>query len=198
MHFTGERVVPHDMGDRPDVLSEHLIRYAIALRWCSAANILDVACGTGYGMAMIRPIAQRIWGGDIDDNSLNYARANYGLKDLCKIDLSTQSIQTVFKRKFDIIISFETIEHIENPKYFMNSVRESLLPGGYFIFSVPVSNESEFHKSVFSYNKSINLGNNLFKEHKTFIQTASYLIPKELIVSKMSSFAGLYIIRIMQ
>ena len=199
MHFTGERVVPYDMRKRPDIYSEHLVRYAIASRWCANGTVLDVACGTGYGMKIIEPICESVYGGDIDEDTLAYAKETFGLQRLKKINLSKQSILDVFGKKFSVIISFETIEHIGDYGFFIKSVREALIPGGYFIFSIPVKNKSEFHKSVFTYEQAIRIGKRYFHtEIATFAQMTLMFVDKKYITSKVASHPGLYILRIMQ
>ena len=73
MQFTGERVVPNDMHESSVVYSEHIIRYALALKYCSMNSVLDVACGTGYGTDLLGHVSRKVTGGDIDVESLEYA-----------------------------------------------------------------------------------------------------------------------------
>jgi len=196
MKFTGERVVPDDMHEKATIYSEHLIRYAMALRYCAEKDVLDIACGTGYGTHMLESVSDKVTGGDNDKETLEYARKNYGL-DLKLIDLEVQPITKVFKKKFEVIVSFETIEHLKDPQFFLRNVKGALAPKGLFLLSIPVSNRSEFHKHIYSYRKAIQTGNNLFKTLRIFIQTKEMIVPGRLIRGDFNK-PGVYIIKVMK
>jgi len=178
MKWTGERCVPEDLRHMPWIYTYSLMRYAFATQYCGNKRVLDIACGTGYGMQVISPVCIEISGGDIDEESLVKTRLSKTNKTkfIKKIDLNTQTIADVFKQQFDVIISFETIEHLDNPNFFLNSIRDSLVHGGYFIFSVPVLNGDKFHKVIFSYDQALNLCNNLFPYQRIVIQRFETLI----------------------
>ena len=195
MKFTGERVVPNDMHDRPDIYSEHLIRYAMAMNYCGNMEILDVACGTGYGTKILNSVG-KAWGGDNDLESIKYAQETYGLENLQVIDLETQTILSVFNQKFDVIVSFETIEHLVNPKYFLKNVREALSEDGLFILSVPVQNRSPFHKHLYNYRQATEVGNGDFQNIRIFVQRADMLLP-EIMAAGDFNTRGTYIIKVM-
>jgi 2-polyprenyl-3-methyl-5-hydroxy-6-metoxy-1,4-benzoquinol methylase len=195
MKFTGERVVPNDMKDRPDIYSEHLIRYAIAMNYCGNMEILDVACGTGYGTKILDSVG-KAWGGDNNPESIQYAQEIYGLENIEIIDLETQTILSVFNKKFDVIVSFETIEHLENPKYFLKNVREALAEDGLFIFSAPVQNRSPFHKHIYNYRQATEIGNGDFQNIRIFVQRADMLLP-EIMAAGDFNTRGTYIIKVM-
>lgn len=195
MKFTGERVVPNDMHDRPDIYSEHLIRYAMAMNYCGNMEILDVACGTGYGTKILNSVG-KAWGGDNDLESIKYAQETYGLENLQVIDLETQTILSVFNQKFDVIVSFETIEHLVNPKYFLKNVREALSEDGLFILSVPVQNRSPFHKHLYNYRQATEVGNGDFQNIRIFVQRTDMLLP-EIMAAGDFNTRGTYIIKVM-
>ena len=195
MKFTGERVVPNDMHDRPDIYSEHLIRYAMAMNYCGNRDVLDVACGTGYGTDLLKKVGADVWGGDNDNKTLDYAEKTYRLN-LKHINLEAQTILEVFKRKFDVIVSFETIEHLSNPKYFLENVKDSLAENGIFILSVPVQNRSEFHKHLYTYRQAMEIGNGSFQNIRIFVQRADMILP-EIMAAGDFNTRGTYIIKVM-
>ena len=61
--FTGERFVPGITGE---IELEHLHRYLVAAPLCAGRVVLDVACGQGYGSAILAQTAQSVCGVDID------------------------------------------------------------------------------------------------------------------------------------
>ncbi len=134
--FYGERIIPNKT--TPNYLiKEHLLRYLFAKKYAQGKTVLDLACGTGYGSFELKKSgAKKVIGGDISKKALNYARKNYKKKGLIfkkldgeKIDLSNGSV--------DLVISLETIEHLENPLKFLKEVKRVLKKKGLFICSSP-------------------------------------------------------------
>ena len=52
--FTGERFIP---GAKGEIWIEHWHRYHFATRWAKGKRVLDVACGEGYGTALLARVA---------------------------------------------------------------------------------------------------------------------------------------------
>ena len=74
LEFTGERFVPEIEGD--DAL-EHLHRYLIARELAGDKVVLDIACGEGYGSAMLAGVGSRVIGVDISEEAVAHARRKY-------------------------------------------------------------------------------------------------------------------------
>jgi len=128
-----ERINPKDLKDVGEVMTfqHHLARYNWALDKCFNKRVADIACGTGYGTKLIGNIANVV--------GMDKFRP-IGIKSF-KIDLNTDFIPG----EYDVIVSFETIEHLRRPKYFLNRVKQALAKGGLFIFSIPNNAYNEFH-----------------------------------------------------
>lgn len=154
MKFTGERVVPDQMQNDVLTLTQHLTRYNFALKYCAGKKVLDAACGTGYGMNIMSFVASDVIGLDISYEAIEYAKANYKFSNkpnsFFTVNLSETNFAVVpFKNNIDVITSFETIEHLENPDFFLKNVKDSLVDDGLFIFSIPNTNPSAFHKQIY-------------------------------------------------
>ena len=143
LEWTGERVIPEKMADNRDILLEHIARYKFACRFCKDKEVLDAACGSGYGAKILQGVANSVEGVDIDRKTIEYARERYPDIDFYICDLN-KGFPCGF---YDVIVSFETIEHLSNPDYFLERVSESCKE---FIFSIPLNNPSKFHKHVYS------------------------------------------------
>ncbi len=136
VEFTGERVVP---GKTPaDIYREHIDRYIFAASLTKGKAILDVACGTGYGANhMVEVGARRAVGVDISIESVACARDRFGGGE-GRSFVCADGIKLPFGNdSFDIVVSFETIEHIRQYREFLLECRRVLKENGLFICSTP-------------------------------------------------------------
>jgi 2-polyprenyl-3-methyl-5-hydroxy-6-metoxy-1,4-benzoquinol methylase len=95
-----------------DILNRrHIERYAMVRQWCYG-NVLDFACGCGYGANLIskNPDVNRIFGVDNDPSAIEWANDNFINE---KSEFLCQDIES-FSEKVDVLISLETIEHIKD------------------------------------------------------------------------------------
>ena len=132
MEYTGERMVP----EHTDGLTfwEHVERYRFALQHVRGRRVLDIACGEGYGSAALAAAgASHVIGVDIAAEACAHARAKYG------IETRTGSAESMPIRdgEVDVVVSFETIEHLHDVKAFIRECHRVLSPGGTLIISTP-------------------------------------------------------------
>ena len=134
IEFTGERVVPGKTP--PDIYREHIDRYIFAATLTEKLDVLDVACGTGYGTGyLVENGARSAVGVDISPASVNYAGERYGggtgfvCGDAARLPFSDES--------FDAVVSFETLEHIRPYRRFLSECRRVLKRNGLLICSTP-------------------------------------------------------------
>lgn len=169
-----------ETGRRSDA---HLARYHLARRYLpSTGVVLDVACGLGYGTAMLAAGSNaRVVGIDNSEFAIAYARVCYGatlpnagfeVGDAC--DLARIPDESV-----DLVVSFETIEHLRKPERFLAEVRRVLKPGGRLIGSVPNQwvdeqgrDPNPWHFHVFDFAKLAGLCGNFLSVEQAFRQTA--------------------------
>lgn len=128
-----------EAGRRADA---HIVRYALAASKIRPHDVvLDAACGLGYGTAVMAACSNgaKFIGVDIDETSVNYATASFASVD----DKISYQAADVTKLSFlpdhsvDIVVSFETIEHVPDYEAFLTEMRRVLKPDGRFIGSVP-------------------------------------------------------------
>src|ERR1043166_1316918 len=72
---TGERF---HLGQGGEIEFEHCHRYLFAAQFCNDRDVLDVACGGGYGGALLSQVARSVVGVDIDATVVGYAAKTYG------------------------------------------------------------------------------------------------------------------------
>lgn len=182
MKWTSERCVPDDMFEVPWTYTYHLMNYAFVVQYCSRKDVLDLACGTGYGLQIMQPVCKSITGGDICLETLEYARNFNNDKVILKqVDLEKQTILEVFKRKYDVITSLESIEHFANPDFFIKNVYDALEDDGIFILLVPVRHRTPYHKILFNYGNALITGDKIFQNERIVIQRGDSFVPIEVV-----------------
>ena len=133
MEFTGERFVPSVDGD---IRLEHMHRYLMACRLVHGKRVLDIASGEGYGSNMMSETAASVVGVDIDEASVIHARQTYSRPNVRFLVGSATDIP-LEDATVDIVVSFETIEHLTNHQRMMLEIKRVLAPGGVFVLSSP-------------------------------------------------------------
>ena len=189
MSETVERVVPGELSWEEFGL-EHQQRYEFFNSFYSGKKILDAACGSGYGSFHISNSgASSVLGLDISDESISFAKKKYTNPNLefRKADCSDLRI---LNQKFDTIVSFETLEHLNDPHLFIKSASEILNPGGFFICSTPnkmrlsgAGHMNQFHLNELNYTDFYKAMGTSFTIHACYHQTEtlSYLRYMELL-----------------
>ncbi|MBI3933728.1 MAG: methyltransferase domain-containing protein [Acidobacteria bacterium] len=134
MNFTGERVVPGEVD--ADLFNEHWTRYLFASRYAEGKRVLDVACGSGYGSALLAESAAQVIGTDIAQEAMDYARRHYSSPNLIFTQADCFSLP-FGAAQFALIVAFEIIEHIGDGVGFLKELRRVLAPDGLLLISTP-------------------------------------------------------------
>ncbi|MBU1118970.1 class I SAM-dependent methyltransferase [Patescibacteria group bacterium] len=135
MKFTGERVVPNKTPKR--IVQDHIERYAFAAQYVKKKNVLDIACGAGYGTSMLaKSGAEYVTGVDNSIEAIEYAQRKYSHDALTFIEDDAEKLSFP-NNSFDVVVSFETIEHVSQYKSFISEVHRVLKKKGILILSSP-------------------------------------------------------------
>jgi GT2 family glycosyltransferase/SAM-dependent methyltransferase len=136
IEWTGERCVPWTQDLQ--VVYEHYHRYALAARFAAGARVLDLACGEGYGPALLAAGAREVVGIDIDPPTVEHAVAHYRRDNLhFGIGSMIDPQLLAGAASFDVITCFEALEHVAEQDTLIAVVRRLLAPGGLFLTSTP-------------------------------------------------------------
>jgi len=133
MEFTGERVI---LGKSPtDTEKQHIHRYYFASQFVRGKTCLDIACGIGYGSRILCDAgAEKVVGVDISEKAIDYAIKHYGTEG---IDFVVSNAEYYNYGTYDLIVSFETIEHLNNRNVFLSNLHDMLELDGKLIISTP-------------------------------------------------------------
>ncbi|HEY0433333.1 MAG TPA: class I SAM-dependent methyltransferase, partial [Chitinophagaceae bacterium] len=112
MDFTGERFVPLEQLLNDEIAFEHLHRYHSASLLTKDKNVVDIACGEGYGSAILAPTAKQVTGIDISEEVIAHARKTYGNTPNLRFKVGTAEAIPVPDHTIDVVVAFETIEHL--------------------------------------------------------------------------------------
>ena len=107
--------------------------FTIIKRQKSLPKVLDLGCGEGRFIAFIGEFADA-YGIDLSEKSINHAKTLYPNTTYFQGNVLTHDFG---KEKYDLIISQEVIEHIENQELYINICYSILNPGGYLILTTP-------------------------------------------------------------
>lgn len=134
-----------------EVKQNHLLRYKYAIKYISkGAKVLDIACGAGYGCSLIRKesCVDEMFGVDLSKQSIEFANRVYQSENIKFINGNCVNRTLFGSDCFDVIVSFETIEHVKEYGKFIENCFFWLKKGGVLIGSVPNENVLPFDKET--------------------------------------------------
>lgn len=130
---SGERFLP---GTGGITQTEHMHRYALAMKLADGLDVLDVASGEGYGSNLLATVARSVVGVDISEEARLHACEKYQKPNLqylqgdcARLPLESASV--------DLVVSFETIEHHDQHEAMLSEIRRVLRPDGVLLISSP-------------------------------------------------------------
>lgn len=139
--FTGERLIPGIYGQ---IAIDHLHRYSIAYPFVVEKIVLDIACGEGYGSKLLSKVAHQVCGVDISEETIKHAEKKYSSHNL-NFNVGSAEEIPFHDNFFDVVISFETIEHLENHDGMISEIKRVLKQDGILIISSP--NKTEYSEA---------------------------------------------------
>jgi len=131
------------------IYNEHLTRYEFAKKFVANKKVLDIASGNGYGTKILaEATASEVIGMDIDEKAVEEANKIYELENL-KYKVGSAEEITEADKSFEVITSFETIEHLHNQEKYLSELKRVVTDDGLVFISTPnkeiFGNKNPFH-----------------------------------------------------
>jgi len=202
LKYTGERIIPEAgfCGYTTKAYQEHSARYDFAAKYVKNKKVLDIACGVGYGTKiLLNAGSKEVIGCDISSESIDYAKQHYSNKQITfKVQDATKLDFT--DNYFDCIVSFETIEHVDDYNAVLKEFYRVIKKNGTLIISTPnkdVSSkgkdkpENPFHVKEFTISEISDLLSQNFNSVELYSQML--IIPlnfKRLLIRSIIQFIG--------
>jgi SAM-dependent methyltransferase len=133
--FTGERLPGGGDGEFSVDMERHLAAYRWAATMAAGCRVLDAGCGEGYGAAMLAQTADAVVGVDraeavaVAQARHRHPRLEYRVADLSRLAALTD--------RFQLTVSFQVIEHLEDPVGFLRGLAAVTAPGGTILVTTP-------------------------------------------------------------
>lgn len=114
----------------------------------SSKKVLDVGCANGFFVGYCTDLGFDAYGIDISRVAIDYGIKNLGLLNKIAQCADLNNLPDNFYPSYDIITSFEVVEHLPNPNFFAKQVFSTLNEGGVWMFSTPNRNRIQFGMGV--------------------------------------------------
>lgn len=215
MKFTGERFIPDDGSDM-QLTYEHTHRYEYIKEIVRDKTVLDIASGEGYGSAILAKTAKNVKGIDIDPQAIKHAAEKY--KQIGNLNFECGNVTNISlsDKSIDVIVSYETIEHIVEHENMLNEFKRVIKDDGVLIISTPdkkiytdqsgkVNNfhvkelyKDEFYDLLKSYFNYVTLYGQRFLTLSSILPMDSYLAKdgEKIILGDLKEKNSVYIIAI--
>ena len=129
-----ERFDPAEQRGR--IAYEHLHRYALCREHVAGRRVLDMACGTGYGTAILGSSGAQVVGVDINATVIGAASRRHG-RDNVKFQIADCFDLPFEDGYFDVVVANEMIEHVADHDGLLREARRVLAPNGLLLVSTP-------------------------------------------------------------
>ena len=168
---TGERMLPPLDNEISFVFARHHFAYEYAKRYVSGKSVVDIGCGTGYGCSLLAQDALRVVGIDRDASAIAYCLQHYSARNVTFMCADANALPA--DETFDVSISFQMIEHLQDPRHFLDGMKRVTRPGGTVLITTPNSKiapgqipDNPFHISEMSFDEFSHVIGDNFANHQ--------------------------------
>ena len=164
----------------PNIIS-HIKRYTFILDLIRPGNVLECACGTGYGAAILSRLNRitQYHGLDLSSEAISTALA---YNQDARFSFHASDLAEFTAESYQNVISLETIEHTPNPYRFIELLIDRMAPDGQLLLSLPTeiwggSHLNPYHLSNWNRKRLMTFFEQYFEDISVFTQRRSLLGP---------------------
>jgi 2-polyprenyl-3-methyl-5-hydroxy-6-metoxy-1,4-benzoquinol methylase len=132
LELTGERTLP-DVPAENYWFRRHLAVYEWIAERCAGLDVVDMACGEGYGTRVLARRATHVTGVDANPDAHGHARLKYTRPGVRFV----RDLVETYSEPCDAVVFLQTIEHVQDPKAVLDHMRSLLRPGVAVYVSTP-------------------------------------------------------------
>jgi SAM-dependent methyltransferase len=132
LSLTGERTLP-DVPEENYWYQRHLVVYEWIAARAAGRRVVDLACGEGYGSAVLGRTAASVVGVDANPEAFEHARLKYGSE---RVSFERDLVET-WRGDVDCVVFLQTIEHVQDPGAVLEHVKALIGPKGIAYVSTP-------------------------------------------------------------
>jgi SAM-dependent methyltransferase len=132
LELTGERTLP-DVPEENYWFRRHLAVYEWVAARCAGLEVVDMACGEGYGVDVLARRAARVTGVDANPEAHEHARLKYSRPGVRFV----RDLVETYAEPCDAVVFLQTIEHVQEPAEVLRHFKAMLRPGGAAYVSTP-------------------------------------------------------------
>jgi SAM-dependent methyltransferase len=134
LELTGERTLP-DVPEENYWFRRHLVVYRWIAERCVGRSVVDMACGEGYGAAVLAERAADVVGVDANPAAHEHARLRYRETNL-RFELSL--IEEFDEgAPWDALVFLQTVEHVQEPQALLERFAKLVAADGTIYVSTP-------------------------------------------------------------
>jgi 2-polyprenyl-3-methyl-5-hydroxy-6-metoxy-1,4-benzoquinol methylase len=130
LSLTGERTLP-DVPEENYWFRRHLVVYEWIGARAHGRRVVDLACGEGYGAAVLARTANSVVGVDANPEAFEHARLKYP-----DVRFERDMVET-WTGDVDCVVFLQTIEHVMDPDAVLEHVKRLIGPRGVAYVSTP-------------------------------------------------------------
>ncbi|MBN2121036.1 MAG: class I SAM-dependent methyltransferase, partial [Candidatus Omnitrophica bacterium] len=125
-------------------------RYRFAAQFCEGKDVLEVACGGGMGLGYLAKKTRRVVGTDVDAEILKVPLEYYKDRDNISVTQMDAHKFLFEDKSFDVVILYEAIYYLENPREFIKEAWRVLRNDGVLVIGTVNKDWQDFNPSPFS------------------------------------------------
>ena len=132
LQLTGERTLP-DVPEENYWFRRHLVVYEWIAARAHGRRVVDLACGEGYGSAVLGRTAASVVGVDANPDAHEHARLKYTG---ANVSFERTMIE-LWDGEADCVVFLQTIEHVQDAGAVLDRIRTLIGPDGVAYVSTP-------------------------------------------------------------